>query len=174
MTRKPTSQSVTDKSCRCGYLVRASEEPSIPFVFDEEMREYRITHQSPGGAYSIVHHCPWCGGVAPESKRRSFFAAITTEESERLQRLTSGLTTVEEAIAALGQPDEDDPQGTTVKTPGTETEAPRVKTYRMLTFRRLSETAEVDLIDYGAEGIGFSFRGKSLRKPTGSVRSGTS
>jgi len=72
MTRKPTSQSVTDEPCRCGYLVRASEEPSIPFVFDD------------------------------------------------------------------------------------------------------SEAADVDLIDYGPEGIGFSFREKLLGKPLGSKPSGTS
>ncbi len=119
----------------------------------------------------FIYHCPWCGGVAPESKRRSLFATISIDESERLQRLTTGLKTVEEAIAALGQPDEDDPQGTTTKTPGTETATPRLTTCRMLTFRRLSETAEVDLIDYGPEGLSFSFRGKFLGKPAGSMPS---
>src|SRR6266568_3052946 len=53
MTRKPTTQSVTEEPCRCGYLMRASEEPTIPVVFDEEMREYHIAHQLPPGAYSI-------------------------------------------------------------------------------------------------------------------------
>jgi len=168
MTRKPTSQSVTDQPCGCGYLQRASEEPSIPIVFDEEMHEYHVAHSS-GGGWSVVYHCPWCGGVAPDSRRASFFAVITQEESDRLRRLTGGLRTVEEAIAALGQPDEDDPQGTTMKTPGTDAEPPRVATYRTLTFHGLSETVEVDLIDYGPRGIGFSFRGKFLDTAKGST-----
>ena len=34
--------------------------------------------------------------------------------------------------------------------------------YRMITFTRLSETADVALIDYGVKGIKFTFQGKYL------------
>jgi hypothetical protein len=162
MVRRPTAHSVTDVPCRCGYLQRESEEPATPILFDEEMHEFHIAHQN--GGYAVIYHCPWCGGVGPRSKRARFFATITNAESERLQRLTSGLTSVEEAIARLGKPDGQDVRGTTILTPATRREPPTVRTYRTLRFSKLSDTAEVTLIDYGPKGIGFSFQGKPLRK----------
>lgn len=162
MGRRPTTQSVTGVPCRCGYLQRQSEDPAIPIVFDHEMHEFHIAHQD--GGHSVIYHCPWCGGVGPRSKRASFFAAITRSESERLQRLTSGLGSVEDTIARLGKPDGEDVSGTTIVTPATRREPPSVTTYRTLRFSKLSETAEVILIDYGPKGVGFSFQGKSLKK----------
>lgn len=170
MARRPTARSVTDVLCRCGYLQRESEEPAIPIVFDEEMHEFHIAHTN--GGYSVIYHCPWCGGVGPPSKRASFFAPITNAESERLQRLTSGLRSVAEAIVRLGKPDAEEARGTTIVRPARRREPPTVTTYRTLRFSKLSDTAEVTLIDYGPKGIGFSFHGKSLKKTRTPRRSG--
>lgn len=164
MARRPTAHSVTDMPCRCGYLQRESEDPAIPIEFDEEMREFHIAHQD--GGFSVIYHCPWCGGVGPRSTRASYFATVTRAESERLRRLTSGLRSVEDSIAHLGKPDADDVSGTTITTPATRREPPSVTTYRTLRFSKLSETAEVILIDYGPKGIAFSFQGKPLRRTT--------
>src|SRR6266508_5430846 len=40
--------------------------------------------------------------------------------------------------------------------------ASKTTSYRMITFTRLSETADVALIDYGVKGIKFTFQGKYL------------
>lgn len=103
-------------------------------------------------------------GVGAAIQTGSLFATITRTESERLQRLTSGLGSVEDTIARLGKPDGQDVSGTTIVTPATRREPPSVTTYRTLRFSKLSETADVIVIDYGPKGVSFSFQGKSLKK----------
>jgi hypothetical protein len=48
------------------------------------------------------------------------------------------------------------------RTPARGGKPPRVDSYRVLTFSRLSETANVELIDCGPDGIRFSYVGKYL------------
>jgi hypothetical protein len=173
MNQKPTRSSVTSEPCGCGYLQRACDEPTVPIVFDEEMGEFQIEHPR-GGGYSVLYHCPWCGGAAPRSKRSRRFATISTEEATRLRSLTAELTSVDAAIIALGSPDVDDPIGTSVSTVGSGNEPPRVTSYRMLTFRGLSDCADVILIDYGPKGVAFTFQGKYLgTAKSASAQSGT-
>lgn len=160
---RPTSASVTTKRCACGYLERQSEEPNIPIVFDKDVHEYHIKH--PGGGVSVILHCPWCGGVAPESKRHTLFARLTMAETRRLQRLTARIKGVGDAIEMLGDPEHDRPGGMGVLTPGTEIQPPASAQYRTLTYTRLSKTADVILVDYGPEaGIRFLFQGKYIGK----------
>jgi hypothetical protein len=79
-----------------------------------------------------------------------------------LKKLTSGITTVEEAIGRFGTPQHDHPEGITIQTPASDSEPSKTTSYRMITFTRLSETADVALIDYGVKGIKFTFQGKYL------------
>jgi hypothetical protein len=163
--RKQPSWSVTRTRCKCDLLQRAVAEPGDPIVFDEEMHEYHIT--KPRGGYLMMFHCPFCGGATPPSKRQERFASVPNAEIERLQRLTARFTTVGAAVASLGKPDSDHPRGLRVHSRQTSKAASQITSYRMLTFARLSDVAEVDLTDYGVEGIRFSFRGKYLRKRRG-------
>jgi hypothetical protein len=48
-----------------------------------------------------------------------------------------------------------------------------VTTYRVLRFKQLSETADVELIDYRTEGIRFTFHGKYLGSRKGRNGQGT-
>jgi hypothetical protein len=165
-TGKRTFASVTTVECTCKYLERASEEPRSPIVFDAEMHEYHIEHVGENAGYSMIYHCPFCGGVASKSKRASFFTTITDSEWKRLRDLTRGLKTVAEVIETFGEPDEDLPDGFSIRSPGSETEAPTSQSYRMLRYGKLSETAEVQFIDYGPErGIRAAFQGKHLGRP---------
>jgi hypothetical protein len=163
--RKPTHASVTDAPCKCGYLERASDEPMVPIVFDEQTNEYHIENVGDAG-HRVIYHCPFCGGAAPPSKRGSLFATITQDENSRLIALATGFKTVKQAVAKLGTPDDDMPAGLGMGSKPTEGEAPTFTSYRTLTYKGLSETADVVLIDYGPEhGLRVTLRGKYLGKP---------
>jgi hypothetical protein len=166
MARKPTPSSVTSTPCRCPWLRNAAAEPEVPVKFDEAVGEYHVEHR--GGGYSVIRHCPWCGGVVPPSKRASLFATITSAELRRLARLTAKLETVEDALAKLGEPDHREPKGLTIHRPARGRRSPRVETFPTMTFSKLSTVADVTLADYGPRGIGFSFSPKYVGKPKGS------
>ncbi len=138
-----------------------------PIVFDAAMNEYHIKNVGKDRhGHSVIYHCPFCGGAAPRSKRGSFFATITSAEARRLNELASSLRTVEEAIARLGNPDGDLEQGISMQTPASETQPAKVVSYRTLTYKHLSKTADVVLVDYGPErGVRVTLRGKYLGKP---------
>jgi hypothetical protein len=52
----------------------------------------------------------------------------------------------------------------TVRTKATRRPPSRITSYRVLRFKKLSDTADVELIDYGVDGIRFTFQGKYLGK----------
>ncbi len=171
--KKPTASSVTDQPCTCGSLQRAAEEPSNPIVFDATMNEYRLKHFDLEGTgqhgYGVIYHSVFCGGAAPRSQRGTFFVQITTAETRRLKALASGLRTVEDAIAKLGKPDEDHPTGMTTQSPATDTEPSIVRSYRLLRYTRLSETANVMFVDYGPErGLSMTLESKYIGPPRSS------
>jgi hypothetical protein len=138
----------------------------VPIVFDQQMNEYHIQNVGKNAGHSIIYHCPACGGAAPPSKRGSLFATITRDESSRLVALATGFKTVKQAVAKFGVPDDDMPDGIGMGSKPTDGEAPTFTSYRTLTYKGLSETADVVLIDYGPEhGLRVTLRGKYLGKP---------
>jgi hypothetical protein len=163
--RKPIAASVTGVPCKCGYLERASEEPEVPIVFDAEVNEFHIANVGRNRGHSVIYHCPWCGGAAPRSKRATFFATVTSKEEGRLRSLVTGLATVEDAIKKLGKPDDDMPAGMTIKTPGSDAEPSKIRSYRTLRYGGLSRTTDVHFTDYGPDGgLRATFQGKYLGK----------
>lgn len=163
MARKPTPTSVTATRCKCSWLQQAAAEPTVPVKFNEEVGEYQV--ESRDGGYLVIRHCPWCGGVAPPSRRASLFATMPQAEVERLKRLTANLKTLDEALAALGKPDRRDPEGLTVHTPERGRRPAHVETFPTMTFSKLSKVADVTLANYGPKGVGFSFSAKYVGKP---------
>ena len=168
--KKPTSMSETANPCKCRWLERMSSEPDEPISFDDASGEYHIT--KPRGGYLVIYHCPFCGGAAPLSRRHELFADISDAEVERLRRVTARVKTVQQAIKVLGKPDHDAAQGLTVHTPAKGRRRPRVVSYRVLTFTRLSDTADVEVVDCGTNGIRVSFQGKYLGRRPGRRTSG--
>jgi hypothetical protein len=152
--------SVTAVACSCKWLERTAAEPDDPVVFDEQAGEYHIA--KPHGGYLVIYHCPFCGGAAPSSRRAELFAHITSAEADRLEALTAGLTTIDEAVAALGSPQHDMPRGLRVHDPIKGGKPPEVRSFRSLTFTEVSETADIVLTDYGLDGVRFTFQGKYL------------
>lgn len=165
---KPTFVSVTEQLCGCQYLADAAADPQSPIVFDPKLNEYNFEYPDPccdegsaaGKASLRIYHCPFCGGAAPKSKRALLFAVISEEEQRRLNQILTGIKSVEDAYRVLGTPDHDDPHGLIVKQPEREGTAPTRKTYRSLTYSRLSETAEVILTDYCPNGVHVALQGK--------------
>lgn len=168
MGEKPNFDSVTDIPCKCDYLAREAAEPNVPIEFDPEMNEYCITHKNGSGGLKIFH-CPWCGGAAPKSRLAEHFETLTWDEIGRLQELTAGIQTIDEAVAQFGAPQTDQPRGLTVQTPGSETEPSRTESFRTLTFTGLSSTGDVVLVDYGVRGVKFQYQPKPRRPRSGEV-----
>src|SRR5580700_110793 len=125
--RKPTYASVTTRPCKCGFLERTADEPGVPIKFDVKMNEYHIEHGGEDrGGQSILYHCPFCGGAAPPSRRQTFFATITSAETERLTELTGDVKTIADVLARFGEPDDDMDPGTTIYEPAKGDQSPRV------------------------------------------------
>lgn len=170
---KPTFASVTEDPCKCGYLERAADDPNSPFVFDPELNEYNFEYPSPCGdggcegakASLVIYHCPFCGGAAPASKRELLFAVIPAEEQRRLYSLLEGIKTLEEAIGILGPPDDDSPHGVTETYPEQKGKPPTVQSFRTLTYRQLSETAEVCITDSPTDRVHVMLWGKYIGLP---------
>ncbi len=162
---KPTFASVTTKPCTCNWPRDVSAEPENSVRFDELTGEYHFV--TPTGGQLTMYHCPFCGGVMPRSKRAELFAYVSEAEVARLDNLTRNLQSVEEAVRVLGSLDHDMAGGLRVRSPARGRRPPRVASYRVLTFTRLSDTADVELADCSPEGIRFSFRGKYLGRGKG-------
>ena len=77
MSGVTTFASVTEQPCACGYLQREADDVASPIVFDATMNEYHFEYPSPcangacdaAKARMVIYHCPFCGGLAPPSKR---------------------------------------------------------------------------------------------------------
>src|SRR5947209_1768445 len=108
MTRMPDP---TVPQCDCGWLEQAADDPSFPVAFDTRLNEYQFVRSGETEGRGPIYHCPFCGGSAPKSKRESLFAHLSTEELLRLSELTKDLSTVSDAIAKFGPPDEYIPNG---------------------------------------------------------------
>lgn len=154
---KPTDVSVTETPCACGYLGRIAGDARYPVRFDAQYNEYYFDHKLPAGATvsMVLYHCPMCGGVASQSRRDESFASLSQEEASRLQALIGDVNSVQEIERSLGAPDLDK----TVRPPAElgltqpRTKAPETKSIRVLTYNRLSKTADVQFIVYSNNKI---------------------
>lgn len=171
---KPTFASVTEEPCTCGFLEQQADDPNSPIAFDARMNEYHFEYPSPCGgdcatakAHLMIHHCPFCGGAAPPSKRDLLFAVVTPEESRRVWRLFDGMRTLQEVVAALGPPDEDKERGLTVGQPAKDGQAPTMQSFRTLRYTRLSDTAAVEVYaDPADDKVHVILMGKYIGPPT--------
>jgi hypothetical protein len=128
--------------CECGYLRRQATQADSPIRFDATLNEYHFVQAT---AHLIIHHCPFCGGRAPQSRRPTMFAVIAESERQRLSALTASLHTVEDAIEAFGPPDFDCPAGIVSFAPQQTSEVSEPQTYRVLVYRGLSDTADLEV-----------------------------
>ena len=157
MTRMPDPSA---PRCDCGWLENAAAEPSFPVVFDDATGEYQIVLSSEFGGRAPIYHCPFCGGSAPESKRDELFEHISSDEMHRLNQLTDGVRNVADAIAKLGQPEEDLANGHSETPRAKEGEAPRTQWFRTLRYSNLSKTAIVDAVVRVDDRVHFVFMPK--------------
>jgi hypothetical protein len=144
--------SVTRIRCSCGYLKHGARDPLLPIKFDHIFNEYSFEFTTPSGSkgHQIIWHCPSCGGVASQSDRDKFWATVPAAEFGRLRALTKKLNTVQKVEKALGAPDEDraykpHPDYTDIQP---RSGKPETKKVRVMYYRNLSETADVEFKVY--------------------------
>ena len=165
MSGRPTNASVTDIICECKYLQRAADDPDVPIVFDERTHEYHYIYQeSESGAPATlnIYHCPFCGGTAPTSKRPLLFHVVSSEEKYRLAGLLVSIRSISELVEALGEPDEDSGAGMWERREELDNRPSQVVPCRMLTYKSLSDVADVQVFERPDGTIGWSLSGKFI------------
>jgi len=147
------------KECKCGMLARIAEDPRDPVEFDPRLNEYHLMRKG-GGGYSLIHFCPFCGGWAPKSQRSSLFHRLTDAERHRLMKLTKNLRTVQDVIAAFGEPDAKG-FSMAVTTPEKEGKPETTQSYPGMTYSKLSDIADVNVKVYPNDRVAITFQGKA-------------
>lgn len=153
--------SVTNEPCKCGLLERYANDPEQPIFFDPETNEY---HFKTDKGKICLRHCFFCGGKTPESHRSQLFASVSQPEKERLTELTKNIKSLEQAISQFGLPDFEAPEIETDITPRQDKKPEITRSFRTLTYSKLSETADVLISDRQERGIKIYFQGKYIRK----------
>lgn len=162
---QPTPVSVTKAPCSCGYLASSAREPNLPVKFDSKLNEYSLEIRLPKGtALSIVlYHCPRCGGVASKSKRNQLFLKPSAKEVRRLESMVRNLKTIDDIRRSLGTPD----AAETIRLPsdfrlrGRER---KVRAVKVLTYTKLSRTADLQFTVYSHNSIEGVIAPKSKQK----------
>jgi hypothetical protein len=151
---------VKGDECNCGQLARLAQDPRNSIEFDARLNEYHILREG-GSGYSLIHFCPFCGGRTPKSQRGGLFHQLTEEERHRLSELTKELRTVQDVLAALGEPDL---KGLTmtVATRGEEGQPERTQNYPMMSYSKLSDTANINVQIYPTDRVAITFQGKAM------------
>ena len=158
---KPNSQSVTTVQCACGHLERGANDPDSPIGFDANVNEHHYAYKFRGqDSQLMIYHCPWCGGVASESHRASLFHEFDREFCDQITEKTDSLCTLDDIIAELGKPDDD--QFTSIKHNEQPSAAPRIERLRRLTFHKLSPKMSVSFIQQQDGTICPSFTPKPI------------
>jgi hypothetical protein len=130
--------SVTQVPCSCSFLKNALNDERFPIGFDAQVNEYFFEHKMPdGGTLSVrLLHCPMCGGVASRSTRDKMFADLSNDEIQRIHTKVGSYKSVADVERALGAPDLDQKGG------------PDSRVIRILTYKKLSKTADVQFSVY--------------------------
>jgi hypothetical protein len=149
---KPTSASVTEVPCSCGYLAASAHDPNLPVKFDAELNEYCFEHKLSMGTKVVMmfYHCPMCGGVASESQRQKLFAIVSDDEVCRLDSLIGNIEVVSDIERVLNAPDDDEAINLPADVGAIQRQAGELEArpIRVLTYSRLSETADVQFTVY--------------------------
>ena len=157
-----TWASVTKALCTCGQLEQSAADPNTSIRYDPELNEYSIICSGDMESYGamVIYHCPFCGGLAPESRRGQLFSAVPDAEYERLSTLTAGVTSVEDALRVLGTPSADQP----VTLPQRYVLPIRTdqlsRPVRALTFGGLSDVADIQVLVHDDKSIQVTFGAK--------------
>jgi hypothetical protein len=119
-------------------LQNALNDERFPIGFDAQVNEYFFEHKmSDGGTLSIrLLHCPMCGGVASHSTRDKMFAALSNDEIQRIHAKVGSYKSVADVERELGSPDVD------------QKGSPDSQIIRILTYKKLSKTADVQFSIY--------------------------
>jgi len=151
--------------CDCGVLERMADDLKCPVEFDAALNEYHITRE--GGGFSMIYYCPFCGGSTPKSRRSQLFQRITEDEKRRLCDLTKDMRTVEDVTAAFGEPNIYHKVGQVSTMSERDGKPETTRSYPVMVYTKLSDTAEVYVAVYPTDRVGIRFQGKGVKKDAG-------
>ncbi|MEM6823241.1 MAG: hypothetical protein AAF558_15030 [Verrucomicrobiota bacterium] len=146
--------------CDCESLWQCAKDPENPIQFDEEMNEFHLVY---GKSKMMIYHCHFCGGRVPvKSKRSSLFSQPTHGEREKLMKLVEGISTLEDTLKVLGDPDEDFPTGEAHTTPPDGDEPEKTVFFRTLRYKGLSNMADMRVRVYPTDKVQFIIESKYI------------
>ena len=152
-------------SCGCGKLDDISSEKNSPIIFDPVVNEYGLQRDTPWGkATHVIRYCLWCGGRAPKSKRDQLFVKVDYVEIHRLTLMCAGINTFKDAMDRFGLPETDRSDGAGTLSP-TADGAAEYTPHRVLTYEKLSDTADVWVTQRAGDIVSVSFGGKFIGPP---------
>jgi hypothetical protein len=145
-------------------LESESNHPDSPIRFDPKLNEYHFVH---GEAKMMIYHCPFCGGRAPKSRRSELFHRLTDAEQSRLCELTKDMRTLQDVMAALGEPDIKQPVGIVITKPERDGKPGSTQSYPVMIYESVSDVADVHVTIYPTDRVGISFQGKAVKRQPG-------
>jgi hypothetical protein len=147
-------------------LQNEANHPDSPIRFDAKLNEYHIIHRTStdGEAMMMIYHCPFCGGRAPKSRRSELFHRLTNAERQRLSKLTKDMRTIQDVTAAFGEPDIKHDVGMMQTMPERDGKPETTRSFPVMIYTKLSETADVHVAIYPTDKVGISFQGKAVEK----------
>lgn len=93
---------INDVCCR--PLRDAINDDSFPLKYDERIQEVQLLLAN-GDGMAVVRFCPFCGKKL-DSGRSKLFTEPNEEECEAVRRRLHGLTSLNEIVAQLGEPND--------------------------------------------------------------------
>jgi hypothetical protein len=166
-------RSVTDVPCTCGALERFRDDPNYPIELDPDTNLYSFVFPNFGRKSPLVFygtiaiwHCFFCGGATPELIANRSRTGISVDEIRRLNELLQDIKTLDEAISKLGIPQYDYPATSSedIERYGL---VASTRLHRMLIYENLSETAIIQITDFGLSRTEIRVKIKSGLSTTG-------
>lgn len=157
---KANAMSVTDVNCKCKTVQGLIARKMGPFQYDEKMNEYNVVD---GKSKTRLYHCFICGGVISQSMRSEKFYVVENEEMKRIRKLCEELSTIDEAMAKLGNPDYDYPHGSGVGEVDADSGRLCSNFFRSIRYINLSKTAEVSFTETKNGTVFLSVAGKEIK-----------
>src|SRR5438105_11201887 len=92
-------------NCQCGTVESLASDRQSPIEYDKKLNEYNLVSREEKVHYRL-YFCFFCGGKLPESRRAGLFTEPSAEEMKEVARILGNVTSIQQAIQVLGEPDE--------------------------------------------------------------------
>ena len=158
-----TAREKSTRVCTCDWLKNAATDARFPVEYDEQSNKFKLQCRLEDGklGYTVLHFCPFCGGMAPDIRKEKTFTQISEQEFLRLQELTRQIKSIEDALRILGEP-QLVYSPLSMQAQISQAEQEMLQNARSLTYQNISETAIIHITEYEQGGVRIVFQEKYI------------